>query len=223
MYHGIFDTDNYVNTLAYNGAQTTMVASGDRVSHVNGWSFHSDLPELTRDANVDSAQLLPAAVRAGHDLSSHGSRRSTNPFAAVIWQASCSTLALLSPTVRVIFSSSSSVCYTCEHGSRAIRSWAGGSDHARRHIQAVACFTPMIIASSQDKEIVSAPVRWQVFTFADVSEEDPAGVLTYGTDCERAFACHAVPFGFLQPRHGRGCKNRNGTVWRAQARSQSVP
>ena len=50
----------YVNTLAYNGAQTTMVASGDRVSHVNGWSFHSDLPELTRDANVDSAQLLPS-------------------------------------------------------------------------------------------------------------------------------------------------------------------
>ena len=81
----------------------------------------------------------------------------------------------------------------------------------------------MIIASSQDKEIVSAPVRWQVFTFADVSEEDPAGVLTYGTDCERAFACHAVPFGFSQPRHGRGCYNRNGTVWLAQARSQSVP
>ena len=38
-----------------------MVASGDRVSHVNGWSFHSDLPELTQDANMDSAQLLPAA------------------------------------------------------------------------------------------------------------------------------------------------------------------
>ena len=109
----------YVIRLAYNGAQTTMVASGDRVSHVNGWSFHSDLPELTQDANMDSAQLLPAAVRASHDLSSHGSRRSTNPFAAVIWQASSSTLALLSPTVRVIFSSSSSVCYTCEHGSRA--------------------------------------------------------------------------------------------------------
>ena len=81
----------------------------------------------------------------------------------------------------------------------------------------------MIIASNQDKEIVSAPVRWQVFTFADVSEEDPAGVLTYGTDCERAFACHAVPFGVLQQRHGRGCSTRNGTVWRAQARSQSVP
>ena len=108
----------YVNTLAYNGAQTTMVASGDRVSHVNGWSFHSDLPELTQDANMDSAQLLPAAVRAGHDLSSHGSRRSTNPFAAVIWQASSSTLALLSPTVHVILSSSSSVCYTCAHSSR---------------------------------------------------------------------------------------------------------
>ena len=76
-----------------------MVANGDRVSHVDGWSFHSDLPELTQDANMDSAQLLPAAVRAGHDLSSHGSRRSTNPFAAVIWQASSSTLALLSPTV----------------------------------------------------------------------------------------------------------------------------
>ena len=104
-----------------------MVANGDRVSHVDGWSFHSDLPELTRDANVDSAQLLPAAVRAGHDLSSHGSRRSTNPFAAVIWQASCSTLALLSPTVRVIFSSSSSVCYTCEHGSRASQKMGRGT------------------------------------------------------------------------------------------------
>ena len=34
--------------LAYNGAQTTMVVSVDRVSHANGWSFHSDLPGLTR-------------------------------------------------------------------------------------------------------------------------------------------------------------------------------
>ena len=52
-----------VNNIAYNGAHTTMVASVDRVSHVNGWSFHSDsdLPGLTRDANVDSVQLLPAA------------------------------------------------------------------------------------------------------------------------------------------------------------------
>ena len=26
----------------------------DRVSHANGWSFHSDLPGLTRDVNVDT-------------------------------------------------------------------------------------------------------------------------------------------------------------------------
>ena len=42
------------HTLDYNGAQTTMVASVDRVSHANGWSFHSELPGLTRDVNVDS-------------------------------------------------------------------------------------------------------------------------------------------------------------------------
>ena len=90
-----------VNNIAYNGAHTTMVASVDRVSHVNGWSFHSDLPGLTRDANVDSAHLLPAAVRAGHDLSSHGSRRNTNLFAPVFWQANSSSLALLSPTLEV--------------------------------------------------------------------------------------------------------------------------
>ena len=36
------------HTLAYNGAQITMVASVDRVSHDNGWSFHSDLLGLTR-------------------------------------------------------------------------------------------------------------------------------------------------------------------------------
>ena len=90
-----------VNNIAYNGAHTTMVASVDHVSHVNGWSFHSDLPGLTRDANVDSAHLLPAAVRAGHDLSSHGSRRNTNLFAPVFWQANSSSLALLSPTLEV--------------------------------------------------------------------------------------------------------------------------
>ena len=42
------------HTLAYNGAQTTMVASVDRASHAHGWSFHSELPGLTRDVNVDS-------------------------------------------------------------------------------------------------------------------------------------------------------------------------
>ena len=42
------------HALAYNGAQTTMVVSVDRVSHANGWSFHSDLPGLTRDVNVDT-------------------------------------------------------------------------------------------------------------------------------------------------------------------------
>ena len=41
----------------HNGAQTTIMVvsdSVDRVSHANGWSFHSDLPGLTRDVNVDS-------------------------------------------------------------------------------------------------------------------------------------------------------------------------
>ena len=48
------------HALAYNGPQTTMVASVDRVSHASGWrlecpwSFHSDLPGLTRDVNVDT-------------------------------------------------------------------------------------------------------------------------------------------------------------------------
>ena len=106
-----------------------MVASVDRVSHVNGWSFHSDLPGLTRDANVDSAQLLPAAVRAGHDISNHGSRRSTNLFAAVFWQAISSSLARLSPTLQVKSSSSSSLCDICEHGgggNHGDKWWSGG-------------------------------------------------------------------------------------------------
>ena len=97
-----------------------MVASVDHVSHVNGWSFHSDLPGLTRDANVDSAHLLPAAVRAGHDLSSHGSRRNTNLFAAVFWQATSGSLALLKATLQVKSSSSSSLCETCKHGGGGI-------------------------------------------------------------------------------------------------------
>lgn len=51
---GSIYTEYMSHTLAYNGAQTTMVASVDRVSHANGWSFHSELPGLTRDVNVDS-------------------------------------------------------------------------------------------------------------------------------------------------------------------------
>ena len=201
-----------------------MVASVDRVSHVNGWSFHSDLPGLTRDANVDFAQLLPAAVRAGHDLSSHGSRRNTNLFAAVFWQAISSSLALLSPTLQVKSSSSSSLCDTCEHGGRAIE-----NDGQRVRPCVEACLSRRRLDSyhygkqSGHKESVRSRARWQVFTFVCSNAQRSAAVSCYGTDCGRAFSRHTVPFGFLQPRHGRGCTNRNGTVWRAKARSQSVP
>jgi hypothetical protein len=49
------------HTLAYNGTQTTMVASVYRASHGNGWNFHSNLHGLIRDVNVDSEQQAPQA------------------------------------------------------------------------------------------------------------------------------------------------------------------
>jgi hypothetical protein len=72
--------------------------------------------------------------------------------------------------------------------TRQCSSWAAGSDHARKHAQAVACLTHMTTASNQHKESVSARFGWYVFNFVDGAHENADSVLTYGTFCGRAFA-----------------------------------